>query len=109
MVIEDLMSLTDDRVTKLFIKKIHHFNIVTYLVQTLFPKGKESRTINVNAQYNALDQTNISRSCKVHARSIQRRNVRTTRILFVDLKQTTPEHLRLRTDIIPEPDKVQNA
>ena len=51
-----------------------------------------------------LSQTYVSRSCKVHAGSVQRCNVRATPYLFVDLKQTTPEHLYLHTNIVPEPD-----
>ena len=55
VVIDDLMSETDERVTKLFTKKSHHCNTsVIYLVQNLFPKGKESRTFSINAQYMAL-------------------------------------------------------
>ena len=52
VVIDDLMSETDERVTKRFTKKCHHCNTyVVGLVQHLFPKGKESRTISINAQY----------------------------------------------------------
>ena len=55
MVIGDLMSETDERVTKLFTKKSHHCNTsVKYLVQNLFSKGKESRTISINVQYMVL-------------------------------------------------------
>ena len=43
VVIDDLMSETDERVTKLFTKKSHHCNTsVVYLVQNLFHKGKEN-------------------------------------------------------------------
>ena len=43
---------TDERVTNLFTKKSHHCNTsVIYLVQNLFPKNKESRTISLNSQY----------------------------------------------------------
>ena len=51
-VIDDLMAETDERVTTLFTKKSHHRNTsVLYLVQNLFPKNKESRTISLNSQY----------------------------------------------------------
>ena len=93
VVIDDLMSETDERVTKLFTKKSHHCNMsVIYLVQNLFPKDKESRLISINAQYMVLfknprdntqfSETDVSGSCKVHARRIQRRNVRTSRLLI---------------------------
>ena len=55
VVIDDLMSETDERVTKLFTKKTHHCNTsVINLVQKVFSKGKESRTISINAQYMVL-------------------------------------------------------
>ena len=52
IIIDDLMAETDERVTTLFAKKSHHRNTsVLYLVQNLFPKNKESRTISLNSQY----------------------------------------------------------
>ena len=52
VVLDDLMAETDERVTNLFTKKSHHCNTsVIYLVQNLFPKNKESRTISLNSQY----------------------------------------------------------
>ena len=46
------MAETDERVTNLFTKKSHHCNTsVIYLVQNLFPKNMESRTISLNSQY----------------------------------------------------------
>ena len=52
VVLDDLMAETDERVTNLFTKKSHHCNTsVIYLVQNLFPKNKESRTIRLNSQY----------------------------------------------------------
>ena len=51
----ELMSEMEERVTKLFTKKSHLCNMtVVYLVQNIFPKGKESRTIRINAQYMVL-------------------------------------------------------
>ena len=52
VVLDDLMAETDERVTNVFTKKSHHCNTsVIYLVQNLFPKNKESRTISLNSQY----------------------------------------------------------
>ena len=52
VVLDDLMAETDGRVTNLFTKKSHHSNTsVIYLVQNLFSKNKESRTISLNSQY----------------------------------------------------------
>ena len=84
VVIDDLMTETDDRVTKLFTKKSHHCNTsVIYLVQNLFPKGKENRTISLNAQCMVLFHTHVMplkshtsqnrcpRSHKIYARGIR--------------------------------------
>ena len=70
VIIDDLMAETDARVTTLFTKKSHHANTsVLYLVQNLFPKNKESRTISLNAQYmvlfkNPRDTSQISHLAK---------------------------------------------
>ena len=51
VVLDDLVAETDERVTNLFAIKSHHCNTsVIYLVQNLFPKNKESRTIILNSQ-----------------------------------------------------------
>ena len=52
IVIDDLMAETNERVTTLFNKKSHNRNTsVLYLIQNLFPKNKESRTISLNTHY----------------------------------------------------------
>ena len=58
VVLDDLMAETDGRVTNLFTKKSQHSNTsVIYLVQNLFPKNKESRTISLNSQYMVISRT----------------------------------------------------
>ena len=43
LIIDDLMSETDSRVTKIFTKGSHHLNCsVIYISQNLFNKGKET-------------------------------------------------------------------
>lgn len=54
IIIDDLMSEAgeDKRLTALFTKGSHHMSIsVCYLIQNLFFKGKESRTISLNASH----------------------------------------------------------
>ena len=52
VIIDDLMSETDDRVTKLFTKVSHHKNSsVIYLSQNLYYRGKENRNISLNTHY----------------------------------------------------------
>ena len=120
VVLDDLMAETDGRVTELFTKKSHHSNTsVIYLVQNLFPKHKESRTISLNAQYmvvfkNPRDASQLTHLAKQmypgRVNFVQEAFKDATNVpygyLLVDLKQDTPEDLRLRTTILPD-DAVQ--
>ncbi len=106
--------------TDLFTKKSHHSNTsVIYLVQNLFPKHKESRTISLNAQYmlvfkNPRDASQITHLAKQmypgRVKFVQEAFKNATTVpygyLLVDLKQDTPEDMRLRTTILPD-DAVQ--
>ena len=108
------MGKTDDRVTKLFTKKSHHCNMsVVYLLQNLFSKGKEHRTINLNAQYmvlfkNPRDTTVVSHLAKqmypgdvrYMQEAFKEATSRPYGYLLVDLKHETPEHLRLPTNVL---------
>ena len=52
LVLDDLMTGTDDRVVDLFTKISHHRNIsVVYLTQNIFYKNKQSRTLSLNSHY----------------------------------------------------------
>ena len=120
VVLDDLMAETDGRVTDLFTKKSHHSNTsVIYLVQNLFPKHKESRTISLNAQYmvvfkNPRDASQVTHLAKQmypgRVKFVQEAFKDATNVpygyLLVDLKQDTPEDMRLRTTILPD-DTVQ--
>ena len=118
IVIDDLVAETDERVTTLFTKKSHKSNTsVLYLVQNLFPKNKESRTISLNTHYmvvfkNPRDATQMSHLARQMYRGrtkfVQEAFKDATKIpygyLLVDLKQDTPEDMRLRTAIFPDDD-----
>ena len=120
VVLDDLMAETDERVTNLFTKKSHHCNTsVIYLVQNLFPKNKESRTISLNSQYivvfkNPRDVSQMTTLAKQmypgRVKFVQEAFADATSTpygyILVDLKQDTPEDLRLRTSILPD-DAVQ--
>jgi hypothetical protein len=115
VIIDDLMMETDKSVTHLFTKGSHHQNLsVLHLVQNLFDKNKHNRTISLNAQYlvifkNPRDASQITHLAKQmypgHVHFLQEVFANATSkaygYLLVDLKQETPEHLRLRTDIMP--------
>ena len=84
VVLDDLMTETDERVTNLFTKKSHHSNTsVIYLVQNLFSKNKESRTKFVQEAFADATSTPYG-------------------YLLIDLKQYTPDDMRLRTSILPD-------
>ncbi len=115
VVVDDLMAETDDRITKLFTKTSHHRDIsVIYIVQNIFNRHKEHRTISLNAQYmvlfkNPRDASVISHlgkqlypgNNKYFQEVFHDATAKAYGYIFIDLKQTTPEHLRLRTQIFP--------
>ena len=113
LVLDDLMSETDKSVTDLFTKGSHHRNLsVLHLVQNVFDQNKHTRTISLNAHYliifkNPRDASQITHLAKQmypgHVRFLQEVFADATSepygYLLIDLKQDTPEHLRLRTNI----------
>ena len=115
VVVDDLMSETDARVTRLFTKGSHHRNTsVIFISQNLFDKNKENRTITLNAHYIVLFKTPRDALQVEHlARQMYPGNVKFMReafadatdapysYLLIDLKPTTPEGLRLRTKVFP--------
>ena len=116
IIIDDLMAETDERVTRLFTKGSHHKNIsVIHILQNLFSKNKEQRNINLNSHYMILFKNPRDGSSIVNlAKQMYPNNVRVMQdaykvatsepfsYLLVDLKQNTPEHLRLRADIFQD-------
>jgi len=113
VIIDDLMSETDERVTKLFTKGSHHKNIsVIYLVQNLFNKGKEHRTISLNAHYmvlfknprdanqvNHLAKQMYPKNTKFLLEAFKDATSEPHGYLLIDLKQATEDDLRVRTHI----------
>ena len=107
---------TDDRVTKLFTKGSHHRSLsVTYIVQNLFGKNKEQRTISLNSHYlvvfkNPRDASQVTHLAKQmypgKTKYLQEAFKEATSIphgyLLIDLRQETPDHLRLRTRVFPD-------
>ena len=115
VIIDDLMTETDKSVSNLFTKGSHHRNLsVLHLVQNVFDKNKHTRTISLNAHYlvifkNPRDASQVTHLAKqmypCHVRYLQEVFADATSeaygYLFIDLKQETPEHLCLRTRIMP--------
>lgn len=122
LVFDDLMTEAkcDPRIADLFTKGSHHRNIsVVYLTQNLFPQGQACRDIALNTQYLVLFNNPIDRQ---QVATLARRMYPTNSALFmkrfeeatsrpygylvVDLKSSTPEQDRLRSDILVSTDKL---
>lgn len=115
LILDDLMKETDARVTSLFTKGSHHRNMsVIHIVQNLFGKNKEQRTISLNSHYlvvfkNPRDASQITHlakqmypgNIKYLQEAYKDATAQAHGYLLIDLKQSTPEHLRLRTAIFP--------
>ena len=119
-VIDDQMAEIDSSVTKVFTKGSHHLNIsVVFIVQNIFSNNKEHRTISLNTHYmilfkNPRDKTQISHLGKQmfpgKSNYMQESYLNAVSkpygYLLIDLRQQTPDHLRLRTDIFPQQNQV---
>ena len=109
------MHGVDQRISSLFTKGSHHRNLsVIYIVQNLFDQHKEHRTISLNAHYlvifkNPRDGSQIFHLAKQmypgKTHYVRQAFALATRqahgYLVVDLKQNTPEGMRLRSHIFP--------
>ena len=109
-------SMFDSSTRNLIVIDSHYRNTsVLYLVQNLFPKNKESRTISPNSQYMVVFKNPPDASQMSHlARQMYPGGVKFVQeafkdvtsvpygYLLVDLKQDTPEDMRLRTAIFPD-------
>ena len=109
VMIDELMAETNELVTTLFTKTSHHrYTSVLYLVQSHFPKNKESHTISLNSQYMVVFMNHRDASHISHlARQVYLDRVKFVQEAFkeatsVDLKQETPEDLRLCTTTFPD-------
>lgn len=115
VIIDDLLSETDGRVTNLFTKGSHHRNCsVIYITQNLFHKNKENRTISLNTHYmvlfksprDALQVRHLARQMYPGSGAFMQdaftdATKRPYSYLLVDLKPDTPDDLRLRAEIFP--------
>lgn len=118
LIIDDLMTeaLNNPLVSDIFTKGSHHKNIsIILLVQDFYRKARETRTISLNANYVLLFKNPRS---KLIASYIARemypgRSKAFTKIyematrepysyLFIDLKNDTPDEVRLLTNVLGE-------
>jgi GTPase SAR1 family protein len=117
VVLDDLMDEAKDHagVTALFTKLVHHRNLfVINITQNFFQNSRETRTRRLNTQYVVMFK-NPSDVTQIHIigrqmypgnptflSSINRKATkRPHSYLFLDLRQETPEHYRVRSHILP--------
>ena len=116
IVIDDQMieAGKDNRIVTLLTKGSHHRNLsVIYIVQNLYQQGKGNRTITLNSHYLALfensrDKLRILTLAKQKypsetawfIKEYEKTVPRQFGYLFVDLKPTTPNRCRLRTNVL---------
>ena len=117
IVLDDLMAQSgkDKRISDLFTKGSHHRNLsIIYIVQNIFHQGKEMRNISLNAHYIVLfksprDKQQISMIARQvnpgkvqeFLRSYEDATRRPHGYLMLDLKPTTDDQQRLKTNILP--------
>ena len=105
----------DNRIVNLFTKGSHHRNLsVIYIVQNLFHQGKGNRSISLNSHYlvlfkNPRDKLQILTLAKQmypsetawFIKEYEEAVRRPYGYLFVDLRPTTADKCRLRTNVLP--------
>jgi len=117
LVFDDLMNEAKDHVgvSALFTKHVHHNNLfVINITQNLFLGSKETRTRRINTQYivmfkNPADQVQISTLSRqmypTDYKFLSQVYINVTKkphgYIFIDLRQETPEEVRIRTNILP--------
>ena len=117
IIYDDMMEQVNSEMSEVFTKFVHHRNLsVVFLTQNLFHKSQHIRTMNLNSNYLVLfrnprdinqvqflarqmyppGQTKAMSDAFKDATSIP------YGYLFIDLKQNTPDFLRLRTSIFSD-------
>ena len=109
------LAVGDKRIINLFTRGSHHHNLsVIYIVQNLFHQGKGSRSISLNSHYlvlfkNSWDKLEIltlakqmySGQTNFFLNQYEEAVKRPFGYLLVDLKSTTQDNYRLRTNVLP--------
>ena len=120
-VIDDQLqeASNNNQIMNLFTKGSHHRNLsVIYLLQNVFHQGKINRTVSLNCQYlvlfkNPRDKMQIMtlakqmspRNTQQFLQTYEDEVKRPYGYLFVDLKPSTPDHCRLRKNVLPGEEK----
>ena len=115
VIIDDLMHEADERITRLFTKISHHRSMsVIQVVQNIFSKNKEQRTISLNSHYlvifkNPRDKSQIINLGKqiypgqseFVREAFKSATATPNSYILFDLRQETSDQLRLRANIFP--------
>ena len=102
-------------ISKLFTRGRSHLGCsLVLMLQNIFPKGSQSRTISINAQYHVLfryprDSLQISilarQLCPLNSKSFleiyKRATHRAYGYLFCCFTQSCPDEIRYRTNVLP--------
>ena len=113
----------DKRIVNPFTRCSHHRNVsVIYIVQNLFHQGKGSRSINLNSPYlvlfkNPRDKLQILTLVKqmypgpidLFLNQYEEAVKRPFGYLLIDLKTTTQDNSRLRTNVLPSEEGFYHA
>ena len=116
LVLDDFMSQVNQDISDLFTKYSHHRNIsVIFLTQNLFYKGQHTRTMSLNTHYiilfkNPRDGTQIMtlarqmypKNSKFLIEAYNDAVNRSYGYLLIDLKPSSEDRLRIRTNILPD-------
>ena len=125
MVIDDQLAHAgeDKRIVNLFTRGSHHRNLsIIYIVQNLFHQGKGSRSISLNSHYlvlfkNPRDKLQVltlakqmyPRNTDFFINHYEQAVQRHFGYLLVDLKTTTQDNCRLRTNVLPGEERFDNV
>ena len=113
----------DKRIVNLFTRGSHHRNLsVIYIVQNLFHQGKGSRSISLNSHYlvlfkNPRDKLQVLTLAKqmypgqtdFFINQYEEAVKRPFGYLLIDLKTTTQDNCRLRTNVLPSEERFDNV
>ena len=117
LVLDDLMTQahSDPRLTRLFSVGSHHRNLsIIFIIHNLFHQGREMRNLSLNSHYiilfkNPRDSLQIATlarqmypgKSKFLIEAYQNATKESYGYLLLDLKPTTTDALRVRTNILP--------
>src|SRR5882724_4159236 len=123
LIIDDLMTdaVKSSTVSNYFTRGSHHKNLsVILLTQNYFHQGSVARTINLNAHYTVLFKNPrnvqqvsfIGRQMFSTDRELKEAYKDATSrpygYLFIDFKQSTPDQMRMRTNVLPTDPEPRN-